>query len=216
MLNTVLCSWVVKRTEVFFQCIIAASIMGKLASNPGMFWILCASHKQFNLLASIVKKRMRKPWGQSRARSINPREGIWWGTTADSSDPGQSSESFWLSPKKTQKTKPLKKLPQTDAIFENVLRENQASDQNLKSLRLSIDTKAKVKIGNLSRGGKARCLEPNAADDHDTDWQAVLVPFGISNSKFDTIWVFQRFLLRLVSISSVCSIELTNQRKFAS
>ena len=110
----------------------------------------------------------------------------------------------------------MKKLPQTDAIFENVLRENQASDQNLKSLRLSIDTKAKVKIGNLSRGGKARCLEPNAADDHDTDWQAVLVPFGISNSKFDTIWVFQRFLLRLVSISSVCSIELTNQRKFAS
>ena len=37
-----------------------------------------------------------------------------------------------------------------------------------------------------------------------------------SNSKFDTIWVFQRFLLRLVSISSVCSIDLTNQRKFAS
>ena len=44
-----------------FSGIIAASIMGKLASNPGMFWILCASHKQFNLLASVVKKRMRKP-----------------------------------------------------------------------------------------------------------------------------------------------------------
>ena len=37
-----------------------------------------------------------------------------------------------------------------------------------------------------------------------------------SNSKFDTIWAFQRFLLRLVSISSGCSIDLTNQRKFAS
>ena len=38
----------------------------------------------------------------------------------------------------------------------------------------------------------------------------------ISNSKFDTIWAFQRFLLRLVSISSGCSIDLTNQRKFMS
>jgi len=45
--------------------------MGKLASNPGMFWILCASHKQFNLLASIVKKRMRKPWIVSRMQRID-------------------------------------------------------------------------------------------------------------------------------------------------
>jgi len=37
-----------------------------------------------------------------------------------------------------------------------------------------------------------------------------------SNSKFDIIWAFQRFLLRLVSISSGCSVDLTNQRKFAS
>lgn len=38
----------------------------------------------------------------------------------------------------------MKKIPQTDAIFENVFRENQASDENPKSLRVSIDTKAKV------------------------------------------------------------------------
>ncbi|MEH2279498.1 MAG: hypothetical protein V7K40_33150 [Nostoc sp.] len=41
----------------------------------------------------------------------------------------------------------------------NVLRENQASDENPKSLQVSIDTKAKVKIGNLSRDGKAWTLE---------------------------------------------------------
>ncbi len=46
-------------------------------------------------------------------------------------------------------------------------------------LRLSIDTKAKVSIGNLSRGGKARVLEPLRADDHDHYRQATLVPFGI-------------------------------------
>ena len=46
-------------------------------------------------------------------------------------------------------------------------------------LRLSIDTKAKVSIGNLSRGGEARVLEPLRADDHDHYRQATLVPFGI-------------------------------------
>ena len=81
--------------------------------------------------------------------------------------------------KKTQKTKPLKKIPQTDAIFEHVHQANSTSDTNLKSLRISIDCKAKVKIGNLSRGGKERTKEPRQADDHDTAIQAVLVPFGI-------------------------------------
>jgi hypothetical protein len=84
----------------------------------------------------------------------------------------------------------LKKIPQTDAIFENVFRENQASDENPKSLRVSIDTKAKVKIGNLSRGGKARTLEAKEADDHDTEWQAVLVPFGILNTQSDQLSIY--------------------------
>ncbi|WP_425320470.1 ISAzo13-like element transposase-related protein, partial [Phormidesmis priestleyi] len=95
-----------------------------------------------------------------------------------------------MSPKKTQKTKPLKKIAQTDAIFENVFRENQTSDDNPKSLRLSIDSKAKVKIGNLSRNGKARTLEPKAADDHDTAWQAVLVPFGILNTDTNQLSIY--------------------------
>lgn len=46
-------------------------------------------------------------------------------------------------------------------------------------MRISIDTKAKVKIGNLSRGGKARTPLPVKADDHYLQWNAVLVPFGI-------------------------------------
>jgi transposase len=58
---------------------------------------------------------------------------------------------------------------------------NQDSDQNPKSLRISIDSKANVKIGNLSRGGKARTLEPKQADDHDMNWYETLVPFGILN-----------------------------------
>jgi Rhodopirellula transposase DDE domain len=88
----------------------------------------------------------------------------------------------------------LKKIPQTDAIFENVFEQNQSSDDNRKSLRISIDSKAKVKIGNLSRGGKARTLDPKQADDHDTEWQAVLVPFGILNIHTDELSIYRTHL----------------------
>jgi hypothetical protein len=84
----------------------------------------------------------------------------------------------------------LKKIEQTDAIFANVAQENQSSDTNPKSLRLSIDSKAKVKIGNLSRHGKARTLEAKKADDHDSEWQAVLVPFGILNLGNDELSIY--------------------------
>ncbi len=75
--------------------------------------------------------------------------------------------------------KPQKKIPETDAIFEHVAQANQAADANPTVLRLSMDSKANVKIGNLSRRGKARTLEAKQADDHDDHWDAVLVPFGI-------------------------------------
>lgn len=84
----------------------------------------------------------------------------------------------------------MKKIPQTDAIFENVWRENQSADEHPNTLRLSIDTKAKVKIGNLSRGGKSRELEAKIADDHDTEWQSVLVPFGILNTDNDQLSIY--------------------------
>lgn len=58
---------------------------------------------------------------------------------------------------------------------------HEVSGKNVKSLRLSIDSKAKVKIGNLSRNGKSRNKETQKADDHDTLWTSVLVPFGILN-----------------------------------
>ena len=75
--------------------------------------------------------------------------------------------------------KPTKKLAETDAIFAHVAESHAASAKDPSVLRLSIDSKAKVKIGNLSRRGKARALEAPKADDHDEHWDAVLVPFGI-------------------------------------
>ena len=46
-------------------------------------------------------------------------------------------------------------------------------------MRISLDTKAKVKIGEFSRGGVARGQQPVAALDHDMHPDAVLVPAGI-------------------------------------
>ncbi len=46
-------------------------------------------------------------------------------------------------------------------------------------LRISIDAKAKVKVGEFSRGGRSRGLEAKKASDHDMNPQATLIPFGI-------------------------------------
>lgn len=75
----------------------------------------------------------------------------------------------------------MKKIPETDAIFANVKRENKKSDENPCSLRISIDCKAKVRVGNLSRGGKSRGIKAKKADDHDTHWEVSLAPFGIQD-----------------------------------
>lgn len=66
----------------------------------------------------------------------------------------------------------------------------QASEENNKSLRLSIDSKAKVKIGNLSRNGKARSLKAKVADDHDHVWTSILVPFGILNLQTQQLSIY--------------------------
>lgn len=81
--------------------------------------------------------------------------------------------------RRVQKAKPVKKVRETDAIFENVRQENQASDAREDSLRISIDTKAKVDLGDFSRGGQSRGTEPQKALDHDMQAKQKLVPFGI-------------------------------------
>lgn len=55
---------------------------------------------------------------------------------------------------------------------------------------MSIDSKAKVKIGNLSRNGKMRTMKAKQADDHDTSWKATLVPFGILNTENNQLSIY--------------------------
>ena len=55
--------------------------------------------------------------------------------------------------RKVVKAKPLKKVKETDAIFENVKKDQEAKDSYGHVVRLSMDCKATVKIGEFSRGG---------------------------------------------------------------
>ena len=81
--------------------------------------------------------------------------------------------------RRVQKTKPLKKIKETDAIFDNVRQENQAADDDPDVIRISMDAKAKVAVGDYSRDGESRGAETTKALDHDPEPEQKLVPQGI-------------------------------------
>lgn len=56
--------------------------------------------------------------------------------------------------KRIQKGKPLKKTKETDAIFANVKAVREEVKNDVSTLELSLDTKAKVNEGDYARGGK--------------------------------------------------------------
>ncbi|MCP4487587.1 MAG: hypothetical protein GY820_09775 [Gammaproteobacteria bacterium] len=99
--------------------------------------------------------------------------------------------------KRVLKTKPVKKIPEVDEIFENVWVANEESDNNPESLRISVDAKAKVKIGKFSRNGSSRDKEAKEAEDHDMNPDAKLVPYGILNVLTGLMTIFLAAQLRL-------------------
>lgn len=81
--------------------------------------------------------------------------------------------------RRVRKSKPVKKIKETDAIFGNVKLAHQQAEEDEHCLRISIDSKAKVKIGDFSRRGRSRGRENKKALDHDMNPKAKLVPFGV-------------------------------------
>lgn len=75
------------------------------------------------------------------------------------------------------KAKPKKKIPETDAIFNNIKEKDGKSFEQGKTRRISMDCKATVKIGEYSRGGKTR--GDNKAADHDMGCKIKYTPFGV-------------------------------------
>jgi transposase len=91
-------------------------------------------------------------------------------------------------PQKVAKTKPLKKIKETDAIFQQVHIINREADETEGVLRLSMDAKAKINVGPFSRGGKSR--QGERAADHDFEPECKLTPFGIFLPFYDEAFFY--------------------------
>ncbi len=72
---------------------------------------------------------------------------------------------------------PQKKVKETDAIFAELKRVHGEAEQAGDTVRASLDTKATVKIGPFSRGGRSRTGTEGA--DHDFTATGKLTPFGV-------------------------------------
>src|SRR4051794_30638575 len=102
-------------------------------------------------------------------------------------DHHQAQPPGLLSQEGRQKPAP-KKIPQTEAIFDQVNRINQAADSAADVLRVSIDAKATVTIGPFSRGGKRRVAV--AAADHDFAPEAPVTPVGLFLPTWAELFVY--------------------------
>lgn len=76
-----------------------------------------------------------------------------------------------------KKSRPEKKIPQTDAIFEQLNQIHEQAREDEMVLRMSFDAKATVLIGALSRCGVSR-VEVKTLD-HDFQPESKVTPFGI-------------------------------------
>ena len=90
--------------------------------------------------------------------------------------------------KKVVKAKPQKRIPETDAIFEQIYQVNQRADADPHTLRISMDAKAAVKVGEFDRGGKTRVT--TVALDHDFGATATLIPYGIFRPQYNELCLF--------------------------
>jgi len=82
----------------------------------------------------------------------------------------------------------LKKIPETDAIFERLASVNPAADADETVLRLSIDAKATIALGLFSRGGYSRLTVK--ALDHDFRSKQKLTPVGIFLPQYNQLYLY--------------------------
>lgn len=105
--------------------------------------------------------------------------------------------------KKVKRTKPLKKIEETDAIFENVkLKKEKALNEENTAL-ISIDTKDKIILGPYSRKGKSR-VNVEACDHELTN--NCFIPFGILDIKTNKTY-FYNFANKPTSTAIVDCID---------
>lgn len=81
-----------------------------------------------------------------------------------------------------------KKTAETDAIFEEMTRIRQQTQADTTVLRLSLDAKASVLLGDFSRGGKKRIVVKAA--DHDFQPSDQVTPYAIFLPDHDRIFLY--------------------------
>jgi hypothetical protein len=89
----------------------------------------------------------------------------------------------------------LKKIPETDAIFDQLRKINREADKTDGVLCVSMDAKASVELGPFSRGGQSR-VEVEAAD-HDFGSECSLTPFSILLPQYGDL--FTSFLVSKIT-----------------
>ncbi len=116
-----------------------------------------------------------------------------------------------FSLKRIAKTKPQKRIAETDAIFNQIAIINQAADADPHTLRISNDAKVAIKVGEFDRGGRTRV--PTEALDHDFDAVMKLTPYGIFLPEFDELSLFFISSRLTADCRSLSSIGTKNQIK---
>lgn len=82
----------------------------------------------------------------------------------------------------------MKKLPETDAIFDHLAQVNPAADADETILRLSVDAKASIPIGLFSRDGYSRLTIK--AWDHDFKPKEKITPVGVFLPQSNELYLF--------------------------
>ena len=82
----------------------------------------------------------------------------------------------------------MKKVPETDAIFDRLAEVNPAADAAETVLRLSLDAKATIPLGLFSRGGYSRVTVK--ALDHDFAPEQKVTPVGVFLPQFNELFLF--------------------------
>ena len=111
--------------------------------------------------ATQVGAAVHQPVGGRGARWLD-QQGLFQGGVAQPAHHAGHPQSDELPPRAPSEGKPLKKTDATDAIFAHVKGVQKQVRNDPETLEISMDTKAKVALGEYVRGGKTRFIRRKA------------------------------------------------------
>src|SRR5437660_12096663 len=120
--------------------------------------------------------------------TVDPAEGLHRRGVAHGRNHPLQDPSARLPPPQGPEVQAQKKIKQTDAIFTRLHHRHAQAAEADNVLRLSLDTKATVKIGLFSRGGH-NWVEVKGLD-HDFKPEATLSPFGILVQRYQDLFLY--------------------------